>query len=163
MAQEFIANPTLLIRQLLRIQATDASFEYGRFAMACEIVTVIRTLESYESLLPAEHSASLIGVLQTMLSDQELNWVYRVYDELSANRRPIFVPLPSPSASADADGSGQMVESDDHASAHEVPSQEKPPVERLRALSVVRQSQDDEPIDEQLELTVEVDEGTSTE
>jgi len=141
MTQEFIKNPTLLIRQLLRVQATDASFEAGRLAMACEIVTVIRLLED-NVMLPDQQAGPILSVLQTLLSDQELDWVYSTYDSLSANRRPVFVPEPLPLANVDADGVGQVTESDDHASADGAPQQTMPPVETLRRLSVVRQSQD---------------------
>jgi len=160
---EFIKNPTRLIRQQLHIQATDVSFEAGRFAMACEIVSVIRTLEDFEDLLPAEHSASLISVLQTLLSDQELNWVYRAYDELSASRRRVFVPVPGPSANGDVDAQGQESESSATSSVAAAQPREKPQVPTLRALSVVRQSLGASTNDEQLVLTDEATEGTLSE
>jgi hypothetical protein len=152
MAQEFIANPTRLIRQLLPDTATSVDFEAGRAAMACEIVTLIRTLESFEDMLPAEHSASLISVLQTLISDQQMSWVYGVYDALSANRRPVFVPEPELSGTVDADAPDErglrLVPSSVPEALRDAPS----PVDALRALSVVRQSQDASTIDEQLEL-----------
>jgi|SRR5215471_2121339 len=163
MAEEFIKNPTRLIRQLLPETTTSVSFEAGRAAMACEIVTLIRTLEDFEDLLPAEHSASIISVLQTLISDQDLNWIYTVYDQLSANRRPTFVPEPAPSTTDDAAELYALDPQRGPVFADEVQQHTTPPVERLRALSLVRRSQDDETTDEQLELTAEVDEETSSE
>jgi len=163
MAQEFIKNPTETVRALLKIDVANGAFSAGRLAMALEVVTVIRTLEEIPSIMQPRESAVVISVLQTFLVDQGFDWCYRTYDELSASRRPTFVPEPSLSSIADADGPYVLDPQRGPVFADEVLPGAASPVDALRALSVVRQNRDDVTSDEQLELTAEVDEETLTE
>jgi hypothetical protein len=157
MASEFIARPTQLLCRLLRIHPNDRVFMAGRMSVALEIVTVMRTLDEIPSVMLPNETAVVQSVLQTLLVDQDLIHASVVYDELSATRRPVFVPVPSHEGSVASGGPPSS------SSVDEEPASSQLPIPLIRALVEARQSPDVSPTSASVELRDVEDETTPSE
>jgi hypothetical protein len=139
---EFMVDPTEVLIRAFEVDAKDLSFQVGRTAMALEVVSIIRVVDSVPELSPAE-TAAVVSVLETLLVNQGLTGAYALYDSLSASRRPVFVPVDP--------GEDLALQSDAPSSPGADPEQTPPPVQLLRSLHEERRSQGIETIDEQSE------------
>jgi hypothetical protein len=117
MAEEYIRNPTTVMQRLLRDALRDeASFWYGRLAMALEVITLIKTLEEVPgtSLTEAGRQET-VSTLVTFLRDQGFDDVaYKQYEVLNDWRKLKFEPSSSSlrasalQATDDVDGHGDQ-------------------------------------------------------
>lgn len=86
-------DPTGVMVELLGVEDSETFF-MGRMAMALEVVGVIRVIEGFPDFMAPLDRAVAVNVLRTFLRDQDLTVADEVYDQLSALRRPVFVPEP---------------------------------------------------------------------
>lgn len=113
---EFIRNPSSLLRRRIKRKAELIAFDIGRMAMAFELMTQIRILES-QTVFSVVEVQPLIAALHTILVDTGLDGpeMWEQYDRLSASRRPVFVPhepsLSDTVASVPHEASGRSDES----------------------------------------------------
>jgi hypothetical protein len=131
-----------------------APFDYGRVAMALEIVSKIKLLESLP--VTTEYGRQeAISALHTILVETGLaESVYDLYEQLNDWRRPKFAPSqqpePSPSATAGADGPWPQRRYVSLFSAAEEPESEQPPLGSTDEWPLGRRSprEDSSPTDE---------------
>ena len=85
---EFIASPTRLLRNtVVKNKAESFGFEVGRVSLACEIVSMIRTLED-QTMYATVEVQPIIAALHTLLRDQGFSdELWEFYDRMSSLRR----------------------------------------------------------------------------
>jgi len=147
------------------------TFEMGQVAMGLEVVSLIRTLESLPVVSDAEREGT-IATLYTLLREQDLEDVFDLYERLNEWRQVKFDSSGRVNASARERPTSASVDvpSPAHlrelsvwtASRSAVPRRTLTPADRLRVLTLVRQSpeQDASAIGEQMELPLEGEQET---
>lgn len=170
MTEEYMTHPTL---ELLKAVGgldnhEEQAFKLGRLSIGLEIVTVIRSIDGLE-LLDERTTATVVSVLETLLVDQGLApAVTKIYNMLSAMRRPVFVPVfeqPDSEDASDAHEQDLELESDDLASLDAVLEGEGLRLRRIAELRQEHQSQDEDALatDDAIDLIEEPAEETSDE
>jgi hypothetical protein len=81
----------------------ERDLRWGQLALALEVVTLIRTLESIPVVNEWEREGT-VATLHTLLREQGLEEAYEVYETLATWRRVRFERVASPRASAYAGG-----------------------------------------------------------
>lgn len=89
----FIKDPSKVLWQYLQTKRRPMVrelYEYGKLAMALEIITVVKTLDSLPVISELGRQET-VSVLQTLLTDMGLDELaYDVYEQLNEWRRPKF-------------------------------------------------------------------------
>jgi hypothetical protein len=102
-----IKDPTTVYERYLKnhgVQLSGPEFERGRLAMALEVITLIRAIETMGEALADFEREQLISLLQTFLVKQGISEAaWQTYGVLMNWRRVSVVPEPSPAGSADVD------------------------------------------------------------
>src|SRR5262245_35382818 len=91
MTDAFMADAAAVYKAYLTAQRVRPTYALGRLEMGLEVVSLIRTLESFPVVNEAEREGT-VATLHTLLREQGLENAYEVYDELANWRRPVFVP-----------------------------------------------------------------------
>ena|SRR5215471_6988858 len=110
---DYIARPTEVLMAYMQWGKPPPGYDWGRLALALEVVTLIRTLERIPVVNDAERQGT-IATLHTLLREQGLEDVYDAYERLAEWRRVKFVPDDfafSPQASASAVAPAQLRQS----------------------------------------------------
>jgi hypothetical protein len=122
MHESFMADAAAVYKAYLRAQRAKPTYALGRLEVGLEIVSLIRTLESFPVVNEAEREGT-VATLHTLLREQGLENAYEVYDQLANWRRPVFVPehvQPTIVGAVVARAHGLRVSADAFSSAHEV-------------------------------------------
>jgi hypothetical protein len=159
-----MADATSVLMAFMRAQKISPDFKHGQLAVGLEIVSLIRTLESFPVVNDAEKEGT-IACLHTLLREQGLENAYEAYEVLAEWRRVKFVRASSPQANGGVvsqHGSGLRVSADAVSSAREarglVSARTGRPHERLWERP--NQEPDASPRDAQLALPYEAEQET---
>ena len=169
MSESFMADATSVLMAYMQAQKVRPTFAYGQLAVGLEVVSLIRTLESFPVVNVAEKEGT-IATLHTLLREQGLENAYEAYEMLAEWRRVRFVSdrerVPRGSgASVAQHGRGLRVSADAASSARAALDQSTAQEGRLHERLWERPNleQDAEPRDAQLALPYEAERGTSSE
>jgi hypothetical protein len=91
----FIARPSTLLKEFVASQGWNLDYDWGRMAMALEIVTQIKVLEEVK-LMGDTARAQAVSALQTLLLDCGMESAYEVYDLIGNWRIKTFSAEPVP-------------------------------------------------------------------
>jgi hypothetical protein len=92
MSLNYMSNPTLVLDEYLRSKGIRKTFEYGQLAMALELVSLIKTVESIPVVTDVGRQ-ELITALHTLLQEKGMDQAYEIYDALCRWRRPRFMGI----------------------------------------------------------------------
>src|SRR5262245_58402896 len=89
MSEAFMSRPTDVLKTYMTANRLPRSFEFGQLAMGLEVVSLIRTLESFPVVNDAERQGT-IATLYTLLRENDLEDVFDLYERLSDWRQVKF-------------------------------------------------------------------------
>src|SRR4249920_2022226 len=87
-----MADATSVLMAYMKAQKIRPSFGHGQLALGLEVVSLIRTLESFPVVNVAEREGT-VATLHTLLREQGLENAYEAYEMLAEWRKPRFVPV----------------------------------------------------------------------
>lgn len=94
MDEAFMADATKVLLAYMKSEQIPTGFGYGQLAVGLEIVSLIRTLESFPVVNDAERQGT-VATLHTLLREQGLENAYEAYEMLAEWRRIKFAPVRS--------------------------------------------------------------------
>jgi hypothetical protein len=92
MDEAFMADATKVLLAYMKRNSVDMDFKHGQLAVGLEIVSLIRTLESFPVVNDAERQGT-VATLHTLLREQGLENAYEAYEMLAEWRRIKFAPV----------------------------------------------------------------------
>lgn len=122
LTESFMADATKVLMAFMQVQKISPDFKHGQLAVGLEIVSLIRTLESFPVVNDAEKEGT-IACLHTLLFEQGLESAYEAYDTLAEWRKVRFVPSssrPPNGGVVDQHGPGLRVSGDAASSARAI-------------------------------------------
>ena len=150
MTEVFMARPTEVLEEYIVSQGMTRSFEMGQLAMALEVVSLIRTLESLP-VVSDEEKEGTIATLYTLVRENDLEGAFNAYEQLNSWRQVSFrcdnTPRGVSRHARERPGNVVVVSSESAlqlvpSSRAADPERTLAPSDRLRALTLVHQSQD---------------------
>jgi len=160
-----MADATSVLMAYMKAQKIRPSFGHGQLALGLEVVSLIRTLESFPVVNVAEREGT-VATLHTLLREQGLENAYEAYEMLAEWRKPKFVASDaSPQGNERAvslNGRGLMLSADAASSARAALDQSTAQGDRLHERLWERPSleQGASPTSGQLALPFAAGEGT---